>query len=427
MRVPLRLRRPHAGGVLPVSRIWIFLAVMGPGLITGVANNDPPGIAGYSLAGSEFGFQLLWAMVLAAVALTTVQSMVTKLGAVTGKGLADLIREHFGVRVTVLAMVALLVANSTTTVAEFAGIAAASEIFGVTRYVTVPVAAAGIFVLVAFSSYRRVEAIMLVGALVFAAYLVTAFASSPDWGKVAHGTFVPTIKPELAYLTVSIGLIGTTITPWGMFYSQSTVVDKGLGEEDVPFVLADSVSGSIVANLIAMAVIITTAATLFANGNPAETVEDVAEALEPLAGKFAAELFAVGLLNSALIAMAVLPLSTTYAICGAFGWERSVNRGVREAPAFFGILGALLVFGAAAVLVPGVPLLFLLILPNLVGAMLLPVMLVLTLKLVNDRRLMGRHVNGRVMNGVAWATTGVLIVLTAIYLPLLLLSALGVV
>lgn len=427
MRASVRLRRPRILYVLPSSRLWVFLAIMGPGVITGVVDDDPAGIAGYSIAGAKFGFSLIWALVLATVALTVVQSMVARLGAVTGKGLADLIRERFGVRITVFAMVALLIANSTTTIAEFAGIAAASEIFGITRYVTVPLAAVAIFLVIAFWSYRKVEIVMLVGSLIFVSYVVTAFVASPDWGRVAHGAFVPTIKPELEYLTVLIGLIGTTITPWGMFYAQATVVDKGLGEDDVKFVLADSITGSVVANVIAVSIIITTAATLHASRSPADTVNDVAEALRPLAGDFAAELFAIGLLNSALMAMAVLPLSTTYAICGAFGWERSVNRGPREAPVFFAILGALLAFGAGAVLLPGVPLLFLLILPNLVGGMLLPIILILALKLINDRRLMGRWVNGRVVNVIACSTTIALIVLTAIYLPLLVLTGLGIV
>lgn len=392
---------------------------MGPGVITGIVDDDPTGIAGYSLAGAQFGFSLLWALILTTVALGIVQAMVARLGAVTGKGLADLIREQFGVKVAVFAMGTLLIANATTTVAEFAGVAAASEIFGISRYITVPLAAVGIFALVSFWSYRKIEVLLLFGSLVFGAYFVTGIIAQPSWSSVARGSLVPTVQFHLDYLTVLIGLIGTTITPWGMFYNQSTVVDKGLGVREMRLAEADAWVGSIVTNLIAFFIIVTTAATLYANSQPAGTVEEVAQSLRPLAGDFAAQLFAIGLFNAALMAMAVLPLSTAYALCEAFGWERSVNRGPKEAPVFFGLFAALLIFGAGAVLIPGIPVLILLILPNLVGGMLLPVILILCLKLANERRLMGEWVNGRVANTVVWTTTVVLIILTAIYLPIL--------
>lgn len=392
---------------------------MGPGVITGIVDDDPTGIAGYSLAGAQFGFSLLWALILTTVALGIVQAMVARLGAVTGKGLADLIREQFGVKVAVFAMGTLLIANATTTVAEFAGVAAASEIFGISRYITVPLAAVGIFALVSFWSYRKIEVLLLFGSLVFGAYFVTGIIAQPSWSSVARGSLVPTVQFHLDYLTVLIGLIGTTITPWGMFYNQSTVVDKGLGVREMRLAEADAWVGSIVTNLIAFFIIVTTAATLYANSQPAGTVEEVAQSLRPLAGDFAAQLFAIGLFNAALMAMAVLPLSTAYALCEAFGWERSVNRGPKEAPVFFGLFAALLIFGAGAVLIPGIPVLILLILPNLVGGMLLPVILILCLKLANERRLMGEWVNGRVANTIVWTTTVVLIILTAIYLPIL--------
>ena len=392
---------------------------MGPGVITGIVDDDPTGIAGYSLAGAQFGFSLLWALILTTVALGIVQAMVARLGAVTGKGLADLIREQFGVKVAVFAMGTLLIANATTTVAEFAGVAAASEIFGISRYITVPLAAVGIFALVSFWSYRKIEVLLLFGSLVFGAYFVTGIIAQPSWSSVARGSLVPTVQFHLDYLTVLIGLIGTTITPWGMFYNQSTVVDKGLGVREMRLAEADAWVGSIVTNLIAFFIIVTTAATLYANSQPAGTVEEVAQSLRPLAGDFAAQLFAIGLFNAALMAMAVLPLSTAYALCEAFGWERSVNRGPKEAPVFFGLFAALLIFGAGAVLIPGIPVLILLILPNLVGGTLLPVILILCLKLANERRLMGEWVNGRVANTIVWTTTVVLIILTAIYLPIL--------
>lgn len=408
-------------------RLALYLAIMGPGMITGIVDDDPTGVAGYSIAGAHFGYSMLWALMLCTISLAVVQEMVARMGAITGKGLADLIRERFGIRVSLLAMVTLFVANVATTVAEFAGVAGASEIFGISRFISVPLAAVVIFTTVAYGSYRKVELVLLVFSLVFGAYIVTGFLAGPSWPDVARGTFVPTMQFNLPFLTVLISLIGTTITPWGMFFNQSTVVDKGLGEREARFASLDAIAGSVVTNLIAFFIIITTAATLWAHGQPADTVEQVSQSLRPLAGRFASELFAIGLLNAAVMAMAVLPLSTAYAICESFGWERSVSRGLRQAPVFFGLFAGLLAIGALAVLIPGVPLVFLLILPNVVGAILLPIIIVLALKLVNDKRLMGTWVNSRTKNVVAWVTTGVLVALSVVYLGVAVLQAMGIV
>jgi len=409
------------------ARISLFLAVMGPGMITGIVDNDPTGIAGYSIAGARFGYSLLWAIVLCFFALAIIAEMAARLGAITGRGLADLIRERFGVRITSLAMLVLLVANATTTIAEFAGVAGASEIFGVSKYITVPVAAALVLAVVIYGTYLRVERVLLVGSLVFACYIITGFLARPDWGSVATHSVVPTFHFTLPYLTILIGVIGTTITPWQQFYLQSGVVDKGLAEPEYRFVRWDVYAGAFACTLIAFFVIVTTAATLNAHGQPADTVTDVGQALHPLAGDFAANLFAIGLLNASLLAATVLPLSTAYAVCGAFGWERSVTRRLREAPAFFGLFAALVVIGAAAVLMPGLPLLVLMFLPNVVGGILLPVILVLMLKLVNDRRIMGRWTNSPRQNAVAWVATVVMIVLAAVYALIAVLQAAGVV
>lgn len=408
-------------------RLAPFLAVMGPGIITGIVDDDATGITGYAIAGGRFGYSLLWVLILTVVTLAVVQEMAARMGAVTGKGLADLIRERFGVRTTALAMLALLIANVTTVVAEFAGIAAASEIFGVSRYVTVPAAAALVFVVVVYGSYRRVEVVLLTVSMVFISYVITGFMAKPDWGAVGSHLVVPTFHFTLPYLTILIGLIGTTITPWMQFYLQSSVVDKGLGEREYSLVRLDVWVGSFLTNFIAFFIIVTTAATLFAHGKPADTVTDVAQTLRPLAGDFAARLFAIGLLNACLMAAAVLPLSTAYAVCEAFGWERSVNRPFREAPAFFGLFAALIAIGAAAVLIPGVPLLTLLFLPNVVAGILLPLILFLMLKLVNDRRIMGSWVNSPVQNVIARLATGLLIALTGIYLVIAVLEGVGVV
>ena len=400
---------------------------MGPGIITGIVDDDATGITGYAIAGGRFGYSLLWVLILTVVTLAVVQEMAARMGAVTGKGLADLIRERFGVRTTALAMLALLIANVTTVVAEFAGIAAASEIFGVSRYITVPAAAALVFVVVVYGSYRRVEVVLLTVSMVFISYVITGFMAKPDWGAVGSHFVVPTFRFTLPYLTILIGIIGTTITPWMQFYLQSSVVDKGLGVREYSLVRLDVWVGSFLTNFIAFFIIVTTAATLFVQGKPADTVTDVAQTLRPLAGDFAARLFAIGLLNACLMAAAVLPLSTAYAVCEAFGWERSVNRPFREAPAFFGLFAALIAIGAAAVLIPGVPLLTLMFLPNVVAGILLPLILFLMLKLVNDRRIMGSWVNSPVQNVIARLATGLLIALTGIYLVIAILEGVGVV
>jgi NRAMP (natural resistance-associated macrophage protein)-like metal ion transporter len=421
------VRRPGAVPLGLLARISLFLAVMGPGMITGIVDDDPTGIAGYSIAGSRFGYSMLWAIVLCVIALAVIAEIAARLGAVTGRGLADLIRERFGVRITTLAMLVLLVANATTTIAEFAGVAGASEIFGISRYITVPLAAALVLALVVFGTYHRVEKVLLLGSLVFVSYIITGFLARPDWGAVATHSVVPTFHFTLPYITILIGVIGTTITPWQQFYLQSGVVDKGLGEREYRLVRWDVYAGAIACTLIAFFVIVTTAATLYAHGEPAGTVTEVGHALHPLAGDFAANLFAIGLLNASLLAATVLPLSTAYAVCGAFGWERSVNRRLREAPAFFGLFAALIVVGAAVVLIPGLPLLTLLFLPNVVGGILLPVILVLMLKLVNDRRIMGSWINSRRQNAIAWATTVVLVALAVVYAAIALLQVAGII
>lgn len=418
-----RRRRPFL-----LSSAWkrtlIFLAILGPGIITSSVDNDATGIFGYAIAGAQFGFSLIWVLVLSTFSLAVVEEMAGRMAVVTGKGLADLIREQFGVRTTLLAMVALFVANATTTVAEFAGIAGAGEIFGISKYVIVPVAAVVVWFLVVWGSYRRVERILLVGSALFFVYVVAGFVVHPDWHAVAAKGLVPSFHFQIGYITVLIGLIGTTITPWMQFYQQAAVVDKGIDIEDYPYERWDILIGSFLTNFIAFFIIITTGATLFVHGTSINAVQDVAIALKPLAGRFAALLFALGLLNASLMAAAVLPLSTAYALSEAFGWERGVNRGFRDAPVFLGLYSLLIVAGAAAVLWPGAPLVILLFLPNVVGGILLPVILVLMLRLVNDRRLMGSHTNGPLLNLIAWATAGVLILLTVIYLAVTIAAAL---
>jgi NRAMP (natural resistance-associated macrophage protein)-like metal ion transporter len=432
LRAP-HLHKPLLGGLAlfrrmgPWRRVGLFLAVAGPGLITGIVDDDATGIAGYAIAGSRFGYSLLWTLILAAVALAIVGEMAARMGSITGKGLGEVIRERFGVRITSFALLILLVANLATIVAEFAGIAGASEIFGVSRYIAVPLAALVVFAVVVYGSYRRVEKVLLAGALISISYIITGFLAKPDWGTVASHSVVPHFQANLAYLSVLIGVIGTTITPWQQFYLQSTVVDKGLGEREFKLERLDVFIGAAASATIAFFIIVTTAATLHAHGEPSGTVEEVAQSLRPLAGDFASRLFALGLLNASLLAAAVLPLTTAYAICGAFGWERSVSVPLREAPVFFGLFGGLLIVGAGAVLLPGVPILILLLIPNVLGAILLPVILILMLKVLNDKRIMGRWANSTGWNVAAWTVTGALIVLTVVYGVIAVLQAVGVV
>ena len=405
------------------KRALILLSIIGPGVITSTVDNDSTGIAGYSVAGAQFGYGLLWALFLSTLALIVVQEMAGRMGAVTGKGLADLIREQFGVRPTFVAMVILLFANAVTTVAEFAGIASAGQIFGISKYILVPIAAIIVWFLVVWGSYRRVERILLAGSAVFLVYVIAGIVVPPNGGEVARHSVVPSFHPDIGYMSVLIGLIGTTITPWMMFYQQATVVDKGIDAESYPYERWDIWFGALVLDIAAFFIIVTTGATLFVYHIPINDAGDAALALRPLAGRFASYLFALGLLNASLMAAAVLPLSTSYAVSEAFGWERGVNRSFRDAPIFLGLYSAIIVAGALTVLWPHVPLLFLLLLPNVVGGMLLPVILYFMIRLVNNQRLMGSYTNGPILNVVAGGTAIILVILTAIYLVITIASA----
>ena len=387
---------------------------MGPGLITAAADNDSGGIATYATAGARYGYDMLWVLFLVTFSLAVVQEMCARMGAVTGKGLSDLIRENFGVRWTVFAMAVLLVALATTTVAEFAGIAASLELFGLSRYLTVPLAAAAVWWLVVKGSYRYVERILLLLALFLLAYVPAGIIVGPDWGAVARGLLVPSFRLEPDFILLSIAVIGTTITPWMQFFLQSTVVDKGLRAAHYEYARWDVFFGAFFTDFVAFFIILATAATLFQAGQHIETAADAARALEPLAGARAELLFALGLFGASVLAASVLPLSTAYAVCEAFGWERGIGLSFGEAPMFFGLYTALIVFGAGMVLLQQVSLMQVMLLSQEVNGLLLPVILVFMLLLVNDRRLMGRYVNGPIFNAVAWATAAVLIVLTVL-------------
>jgi len=417
---PLRRAQRSIGDRLPNFRIHrsgilAFLGVMGPGLIAGLAGNDAGGIATYSALGAETGFRMLWILPVTTLMLVVVLEMAARMGAVTGQGLGDLIRDEFGIRWTLFAMIVLLIANGANIVAEFAGAAAALEIFGVPRFVTVPLVAAGIWALVVFAGYRLVERVFLSVAVVFLAYVVSAFVAGPNWGEVGRALVTPSVSFEPSTLLLMVATVGTTVTPYMFFYLQSSVADKGLGPEELPLERADAILGGVWTNVIALFIVVVTAVTLFPRGiHVVQSAEQAALALAPVAGNFAKGLFAFGLFGASVLAATVMPLTTSYAVCESFGWESGISRKFSEAPVFMGLYTALIAIGAIVVLVPGLPLIGVILVSQNLNGILLPIVLVFMLRLVNKPRLMGAHTNPAWLNVLAWSLTGLIILLTLV-------------
>jgi Mn2+/Fe2+ NRAMP family transporter len=395
-----------------MGRLAMFFAIMGPGIITQNVDNDAGGITTYSLAGANFGYALLWTMIPVTIALYVIQEMSSRLGVVTGKGLGDLIRERFGVRTTVLVMLVLLAANFGTTLAEFAGLAAGGEIFGISKYVLVPIGAITVWVLVVKATYRSIERIFLGASAFYLAYVVSGALARPDWGVVLRASVVPSFSFKSDYVLMFVAVVGTTIAPWMQFYMQSTVVEKGIPVKDYGYTRTDVIIGSLMTDIVAWFIIVACGATIFAHHVHVETAKDAALALTPLAGPYAAALFALGLINASLFSATVLPLATSYSVCEALGFEAGVDRTIRQAPVFYGLYIALIVGACAVVLVPNVPLISILLLPQVANGVLLPFILVFMLLLVNQKRLMGGYVNSPLFNAVAWVITAALVVLT---------------
>jgi NRAMP (natural resistance-associated macrophage protein)-like metal ion transporter len=398
------------------GRLMFVLAVVGPGFITAAVDNDAGGIATYSVAGAQFGYSLLWIMIPATVALVVIQEMSARMGAATGKGLSDLIREEFGFRVTFFLMIALVFTNFGNIVAEFAGVASSLELFGISKYVVVPLAALFVWALVVHGTYNSVEKIFLFASLFYVAYVISGVMAKPDWTAAALSTVT---RPEsrgfrnYGYLSMVIGLIGTTITPWMQFYLQSSVVEKGVTMRQYRASRLDVVIGCLFANIVAWFIIVACAATLHAAGQfTIETGADAAQALRPLAGKNASLLFAAGLFNASLFAASILPISTSYAVCEGLGFESGLDKRFDEAPVFYWLYTALIAIGAGVLLVPRFPLFRMMVLSQVVNGILLPFVLVFMLLLVNDKELMGKHVNPRWYNVVAWSTAGAMIALS---------------
>lgn len=402
--------------------LFAILAVIGPGIISASAGNDAGGISTYSEAGARYGYSMLWMMLAMTPAFAIVQEMAGRMGAVTGKGFSALIRERFGVRLTFGAMLMLLGSTAATTVAEFAGIAAAMELFGVSRFISVPLAALVVWILVVRGSFQRVEKAFLALSSVFIAYVVAVFLAQPDWAEVGRAFVVPQIVPDRGFVALAIGLTGTTIAPWMQFLLQSNIVDKGTTVREWALARWDVIIGAIAANLIACAIIITTGTVLYPAGIEIAGAEDAARALAPLAGPYAEMLFSIGLLSASLLAAAVLPLTSAYAICEAFGWESGLDRSWSEAPVFNGLYTFVIVASAAIILLPGLNLIAIMLVSQVVNGILLPFLLIFMMVIVNDRSIMGRHTNSRLNNVLAWSTIVIVIALTVILMGMTVLG-----
>ncbi len=399
-------------------RLILLFSVIGPGIITANVDNDAGGISTYSVAGAHFGYGFLWMMPLVALALILVQEMSARLGVVTGKGLADLIRERTGVRVTAILLLFLVFVNLANTVSEFAGVAASMEIFSVSKYISVPLAALLVWVLVFKGNYKNIERIFLVASTIFIAYILSGVLSHPEWLVVAKSFATPSFQLNAAYVTLFITIIGTTIAPWMQFYQQSSIADKGIQVENYRLEILDVVVGSLFAVVVACFIMIACASTLYRNGIHIQTAKDAALALGPLAGNYAQLLFAIGLLNASLFAAAILPLSTAYLVCEAFGWELSLSREVSEAKIFFSIFTVMIVLGAAIILLPIKSLIQAMIASQTLNGILLPFILIFMLILINDRRLMGNFANKRSFNIIAIIVVVVLILLSILLVAL---------
>jgi Mn2+/Fe2+ NRAMP family transporter len=403
-------------------RAWPYLLALGPGLLAASAGNDAGGIATYASAGASYGYGLLWAMVIVTIFVGVVQEMSARLGAVTGKGFSDLVRESFSLRVTALILLTLFIANLGIIVSEFVGIAAAAELFGVSRYIAVPLAAVLVWLLITRGSYGRVERILLALTLVFFAYIAAAFLAQPNWFEVLYQIVQPAPRLEVGYLQLLVALIGTTISPYMQLYVQSSVVEKGVTPDDYRYTRVDVWAGTLFAGIVAAFIIIATAATLYPRGITIETAADAAVALEPAAGPYASVLFGIGLLGASLLAAGVLPLATTYVMSEALGFERGVSRSWDEAPIFMSLFTGLVTLGAVLALLPGLPLFQVLVGVYVLNGLLLPIELFALLSLINNRELMGRYVNRGLYNLLAWA---IAMIVSLLSLALIAITVLG--
>lgn len=410
---------PNASSEAPLkkrSKLLLILMAMGPGIVTAMAGNDAGGISTYSTVGAKFGYLTLWVIPVMCILLVVVQTTATRMGAVTGKGFAALIRERFGIRLTALAMLALLIGNVATTFSEFAGIASGMEMFGVPRWISVPIAAAAVWGLIVGGSYKRVQNVFLALSFVFISYIIAAFMCQPNWNLALIHTVIPEALLDQSFLSLTVAMVGTTIAPWMMFYTQSSVVEKGVEVKELFYQRIDAVTGAVVACIVAWFIIVTTGSVLYPQGIEIESAADAAAALAPFAGQYAEALFAVGLIAASLLAACVLPLTTSFVICEAFGWEAGVNFSWKEAPIFKGIFTATIVMSAIVIVIPGLNLMGIMLTAQFVNGVILPVLLIFMAIICTDKRMMGTYTVPLVTRGLLYITIVVVGILSIICL-----------
>jgi Mn2+/Fe2+ NRAMP family transporter len=401
--------------------LLIFMAVLGPGIITGSVDNDAGGITTYSVAGAEYGYRLLWTLLPAFLVLVIVQEMNARMGVVTGKGLADLIRENFGVKVTFYIFLFLLVADIGNTATEFAGVAGSLMIFGVSKYVSVPLAAAAVWIFVVKGNYKLAERIFLVFSLFLLSYVVSAILAKPGWGEIGTAMVSPRLEWDKRYLWMVLGIVGTTVAPWMQFYMQAAVIEKGLKIKNYKYTLLDVILGSVATVVVAFFIIVACGSTLHVHGVHIEKASDAAMALQPLAGRLAAEIFAFGLFVASIFSATILPLAAAFYVCEAFGFEAGINKRFHEAPQFYTLFTAMIVIAVTIILLPDAPLIAITIWTQVLNAILLPVVLICMVRLTGKREIMGEYTNNRLQSLVGWTITAVLVILSA----LLVVSPLG--
>lgn len=404
------------------SKALLILAAMGPGVVTAMAGNDAGGIATYSTVGAKFGFISLWVIPVMCILLVVIQTTATRMGAVTGKGFSALIRERFGIRLTALAMFALLIGNVATTFSEFAGIASGMEIFGVPRWISVPIAAAAVWGLIVGGSYKRVQNVFLAISCVFVTYIVAAIIAQPNWNLALIHTVIPEVSSDISFLSLTVAMVGTTIAPWMMFFTQSNVVEKGVTLKDLFFQKIDAVTGAVVACIVAWFIIVTTGAVLFPEGIEITEAADAARALAPFAGEYAGALFAVGLVAASLLAACVLPLTTAFVICEAFGWEAGVSFKWKEAPFFKGIFTFVIAISAIIILIPSIDLMGIMLTAQFVNGVILPILLVFMALICTDKHMMGEHTVPLITRILLIATIVVVGILSAVCLVMQILG-----
>jgi len=396
--------------------VGLFFILMGPGIITSNVDNDAGGITTYSLAGAEYGLKLIWSLIPIMIALIVVQEMCARMGVVTGKGLSDLIREKFGAKITFYMMIGLFLTNMGNVLSEFAGVAAGMEVFGVNKFISVPISAFLVWWMVVKGTYKSVEKAFLVACVFYISYIITGIIIKPDWGQVVDQFLNPQLSFRPSEMTMLIGIVGTTIAPWMQFYLQASIVEKGIKIEDYKFARFDVVLGAVMVHIVAFFIILVCAETLFKHGVRIETAKDAALSLQPLAGKYCTYLFAFGLVNASLFSASILPLSTTYLICEGLGWEVGIDKKFVEAPQFYGFYSVIIFLGAGIILYPNFPLIPIMYFSQVTNGMVLPFVLIFMLLLINDKKLMMKFTNGPIFNAIAWVTTIVMIGFTLLLL-----------